>query len=258
MTANDALFRWFGRRTALQQTFMIAAACIIAADIMTLLFYSIFFYDRLLLDLILTTVITVAISFPLGYVFFSQNVRLQRLAAQLDKALSIDDLTGLRNRNTFFKESYERIRQGAGSACAGSLLFIDADHFKSVNDTYGHAAGDAVLRELGSVILSCTRNSDVVARLGGEEFAVFLAGSDTLEAHRVAEQIREKTRAVGHLAGIPDRTVTVSIGVSVHRSGQCLDDLLLEADRCLYSAKGLGRDCVVHHIESPVAPCAAA
>ncbi|MCA9797814.1 MAG: GGDEF domain-containing protein, partial [Candidatus Eremiobacteraeota bacterium] len=179
---------------------------IAGADTLTLIFYGIFFADRLVLDLVLTTVIVIVVGFPPAYFFISQQVRLAVLAAKLDRIARTDGLTGLSNRMAFFEEAQALIDDSL--APAGSLLFIDADHFKSINDTFGHATGDSVLRELGAIIRSCIRGGDLAARIGGEEFAMFLTGADRNEAKQVAERIRMRTRGISGALGIQGREIT--------------------------------------------------
>ncbi|ESZ10285.1 hypothetical protein X737_32100 [Mesorhizobium sp. L48C026A00] len=150
MTASHYFLTRFGKLSLFRQTCVVVLAAIIGADTLTLVFYGIFFADRLLLDLFLTTVITVAVGFPLGYFFLRQQLNLALMGARLDRAARIDHLTSLANRKTFF-EGAEAI-VGSEAFKEGAVLFIDADHFKSVNETFGHAIGDAVLQEMGSVI----------------------------------------------------------------------------------------------------------
>jgi diguanylate cyclase (GGDEF)-like protein len=243
MAHGNALLRRFNGLPIAWQVAAIVAAAVVGSDLLTLLFYSIFFADRLLLDLVLTTVIVVVVATPLAYYFIGQNVRMTRLAADLALANRSDDLTGLLNRKTFMAEAQAMIATEAASA--GVLLFIDADHFKSVNDTLGHAAGDAVLRELAGILADLTEEGDLAGRLGGEEFAVFLAHATGEDATRLCDSIRARAREIARRLGLRGLTVTVSIGVAVHEGGQSLSELLLRADKNLYAAKIGGRDRAV-------------
>ncbi|RWQ58455.1 GGDEF domain-containing protein [Mesorhizobium sp.] len=243
MTASDYLLTRFGKLSLFRQTCVVVLAAIIGADTLSLVFYGIFFADRLLLDLFLTTVITVAVGFPLGYFILRQQLKLALMAAKLDRAARIDHLTSLANRKTFFEEAEAIV--GSEAFKEGAVLFMDADHFKSINDTFGHAIGNAVLQEMGSVIRSSIRESDLAARIGGEEFAVFLVEAGRDKTLEVAERIRQNMRGVRRAVGIEDREITVSIGICLHGPGQTLDDILLRADQNLYVAKNRGRDCIV-------------
>ena len=125
------------------------------------------------------------------------------------------------------------------------MLLADVDHFKRVNDTYGHLTGDAVLRTLAAEMRQQVRESDLVGRFGGEEFAILLDGTTAEEACRVAERIRRGAGVVKVLTKDMIVGVTVSIGVAVLGShGADLSELLESADRALYRAKRTGRDRV--------------
>ena len=152
---------------------MVAVAAV-GADLLTLVFYSIFFSDRLALDLLLTGVIVLFVASPLTYFFLRRSARFAELAAEFETANRTDELTGLLNRKTFLAETRRLVGTRGRNGLTGAMLFIDADHFKAINDSFGHAFGDAVLREIGSALKSCMRESDVVGRLGGEEFSVFV------------------------------------------------------------------------------------
>jgi two-component system, cell cycle response regulator len=168
------------------------------------------------------------------------------LAEQLRQALHeqsrlavVDELTGLYNRRYLT----ERMAEHGADAEPVSLLVVDLDHFKRVNDTFGHVAGDAVLRESAGRIGSICRSTDVVARYGGEEFVVLMPDTDEAEAVRLAERIRSVLRdtPVVHSAGTI--SISASIGVATHR-GSDVHRLLERADRALYRAKDEGRDRV--------------
>lgn len=132
-----------------------------------------------------------------------------------------------------------------------AVLMVDLDHFKRLNDTYGHQAGDDVLTCVAHVLQNATRRTDIVARFGGEEFSILLPGVTEQEAWHAAERIRDQiaalTVATADLDGSPVTIagITASIGVATtHRSAACVDDLLVNADRWLYQAKEGGRNRV--------------
>lgn len=242
-TLSNSLLKHFRKLPLFTQTCTIVLVALVGSEVLTLVFYSIFFADRLLLDMLLTAVIVTIVGFPLTYFFLSQQVKLSVVVSELHRAVRTDGLTGLANRKAFFEEAEEVIAQGRPTSKA--LLFIDVDHFKSVNDTFGHAIGDAVLRELAVVIRSSVREDDLVARLGGEEFAVLLIDADRSEAMRVAERIKINARNACRTIGAFDRAITVSMGVCLREPGQDLEDILLKADQGLYAAKNQGRDLIV-------------
>jgi diguanylate cyclase (GGDEF)-like protein len=172
------------------------------------------------------------------------NLRLRN--ALRDQSIR-DPLTGLFNRR-YIEESLEReIARASRNATAVALLILDLDHFKSMNDTYGHGAGDRMLRELGAILRLRSRTEDVAARYGGEEFLLMLPGMDKIAAVQRAEELRLAISEIQLFdAGIDLPPVTVSIGVATYPDhGRTVDDLLRSADKALYRAKNAGRDRVV-------------
>jgi diguanylate cyclase (GGDEF)-like protein len=138
-----------------------------------------------------------------------------------------------------------------GARSSAAVLMVDLDHFKRLNDTYGHHAGDDVLTSVAHVLQTTTRRNDIVARFGGEEFSILLPGVTEEEACQAAERIRHQIAALTvittNLHGRPTTIsgVTASIGVATtHDPNACVDDLMVHADRWLYQAKDLGRNRV--------------
>jgi diguanylate cyclase (GGDEF)-like protein len=175
---------------------------------------------------------------------------VQRLIGALGREARHDSLTGLLNRRGFLAAGQVELARAVRSAQPLSVLAVDVDHFKTLNDGFGHAAGDAALAALGELLLGLARGHDVVARIGGEEFAVLLPGTDLKAALHVAHRLRH---AVQDLPTA--RRLTVSIGVDVRPAGadgSSLDELLLGADRALYRAKEKGRNRVEVHGAAPI------
>ena len=171
-----------------------------------------------------------------------------RREEELKKAATTDGLTGLANRATFDAFLAEELAQATGTKRPLALVMIDIDRFKSVNDTHGHPAGDAVLRHLGKLLSSTAQELDLAARYGGEEMALVLPGLDRAAAAALAEQVREAISArpvdVGEGVRLP---ITASFGVAAFEPGNPLGrpELLVKAaDRALYHAKESGRDRV--------------
>jgi diguanylate cyclase (GGDEF)-like protein len=158
-----------------------------------------------------------------------------------------DSLTGLYNRR-YMEESLGReMGRAIRRASSLSIIMLDLDHFKRFNDTYGHAAGDAVLRELGAFLKSHIRSEDIACRYGGEEFALIILDADLNSARRIAEHMRE---AAHHLNvwshGQSLGNVTLSLGIAVFpEDGTTADEIIRAADAALYQAKAQGRDRVV-------------
>ncbi|MGV7211395.1 diguanylate cyclase [Oxalobacteraceae bacterium A2-2] len=174
----------------------------------------------------------------------------QEARDSLRQATYTDHLTGLANRRAFYEaaelELRRRLRQPAARPL--SLLMVDADHFKAINDRHGHPGGDAVLRHLAATMRAVFRQVDVVARVGGEEFAVILPGVGLGDAEAVAHRLREHVEA--HPARYEDQAIacTLSIGVAAMapemEGADALERLLKHADQALYAAKRAGRNQV--------------
>ena len=231
-----------------QQALAITIGAALASDTLTLAFYGFFFSDRLMLDLLLTVVIVILVAYPISWVFLCQSAKVERLAEELREASQTDHLTRLANRREFMASVGAALETSQNPSGAGILLFIDADHFKNINDTFGHGVGDEVLVNLSNVIRNNVRHEDVAARIGGEEFAVFLRHANIDVAQSVAERIRSQSHAISELMDLGKANVTVSIGLARHRKGQTLEDVLRAADRSLYIAKENGRNLIVHDI----------
>ena len=155
----------------------------------------------------------------------------------------IDPLTGMLNRNALGSRVAELTQQAALSGEPIGLILADIDHFKQVNDSLGHAAGDAVLRDVASVLRKQLRAFDLAYRLGGEEFLVLLPGADSAQTCALAEELRQAVSSEPLGGGVD---VTLSLGVSASERGETFDyaQVFAEADAALYEAKRLGRDRV--------------
>jgi two-component system cell cycle response regulator len=162
-----------------------------------------------------------------------------------------DALTGLHNRRYLERRLEEEVTRALRYQHALSCLFIDADHFKRINDTHGHGAGDSVLREIALRVKECLRASDIATRYGGEEFALLLPQTDAIEACNLAERIRQRIEDKPiAIHGGESVSMTVSIGVAPMRyeknanTQDVSEKLLDEADKSLYVAKESGRNQV--------------
>lgn len=164
----------------------------------------------------------------------------RRLARQ---ALT-DDLTGLANRRHGAHQLEREIALGVRQGRLLALVRIDVDHFKAINDTHGHQAGDQVLAEVARRLAEAVRGGDELARWGGDEFVAILPGTDKAGALRAAERLRAAVAAAPVEAAGEALDVTVSVGWA-HWAGDTPDDLLARADRALYKAKDAGRNMVM-------------
>ncbi|MEG1468634.1 MAG: GGDEF domain-containing protein [Hafnia sp.] len=160
-----------------------------------------------------------------------------------------DSLTHLYDRRYFNKTLASRIK-GASEASPVSLFFIDIDHFKSINDGYGHPVGDKVIRRVADTMVASVRKTDVVARYGGEEFAIILKGLNSKSASKIAENIRNRVSEEVHVHEGPEK-VTVSVGVyTITDHHLSVDESISLADSAMYQAKKSGRDRVVVYSHS--------
>ncbi len=173
-------------------------------------------------------------------------LRLHRLVQMLAQRAQIDGLTGLWNRAYFDRRWAEEVAKASRHAHPLTLAMLDIDHFKGINDTYGHPAGDAVLQGVARLIQRECRQEDVACRYGGEEFALIMPDTSPQEAHNLCERVRTSLAAT-IWSQHPERTVTISIGLAGHiKPGDISAPGWLEhADRALYSAKRGGRNTIV-------------
>jgi len=176
----------------------------------------------------------------------AQAVLRAQLFEQTERLATTDGLTSLANRRTFQARAEQALAQARryGRACA--VLITDIDHFKVVNDTYGHPAGDVVLRGVAQMLREQARDTDVVARYGGEEFAVVMPETDLKGAQVIAERLRESVAARAFHTELGPVRVTLSVGLAASPSdGTEMEALVQLADQCLYQAKRAGRNRVV-------------
>lgn len=172
---------------------------------------------------------------------------LRKELAQIREESHIDALTGISNRKAFDAALEETIHKARQEKSIFSILIADVDHFKHVNDNYGHLIGDKVLRFVASTLKWTVKGKDFVARFGGEEFAVILQNTDVTGAYAVAEQIRRAIGA-GKIKDLNSQKmldqVTISLGIAQFNSSDLPNDLLQRADQALYLAKENGRNRV--------------
>lgn len=185
------------------------------------------------------------LSAPVIYVFAMLLRKLALANRELALIASEDSLTTVLNRGAFetLVDAYLSQVNVADDSISGGLLIIDADHFKDVNDTFGHPVGDDVLRYIAGAIKSSLRPKDLVGRIGGEEFAVFLPAVEAPYVKDIAERIRQSVYAAeGLLPAGATRRLSVSVGGTVFRGPLSYHDLFTVADSRLYQAKHNGRN----------------
>jgi diguanylate cyclase (GGDEF)-like protein len=165
--------------------------------------------------------------------------------SKLEDLATTDDLTGLPNRRFFMAQAAREVANASRAGQPISMLMIDLDYFKSVNDTCGHDVGDCVLRHVSELLFKALRKGDLAGRIGGEEFAVVLPQADAESAKEVAERLRELVERASLPPGKDMCKVTASVGVATDMEGLLdLESLLKQADKALYVAKERGRNMV--------------
>ena len=182
-----------------------------------------------------TMVLLVVVSFSMAALSSEQQTRALRVVA------TRDDLTGLLNRKAFLDLAAEQLADRAITRGLGALILADLDHFKTVNDTYGHAAGDSALKAFADACVATVRSTDLTARYGGEEFVIMVPGASAERAEAIVEEISRRLADAATPGGM--ELPTASYGISVYDAGtSSVDQLIASADAALYRAKSLGRN----------------
>ena len=189
--------------------------------------------------------IPILIAAPVAYIALRLMQMTQNGVDKLENFVKFDSLTGVLTRHYFLESVRARIGEG------GLLFLVDADHFKAINDTYGHDVGDEALRVIGAALNMATPETALIGRIGGEEFAVFLPAMSTVDVTRHAEAIKHVIAARGETVGEHAVGLTVSIGVAEIGKGSTLTILMKEADENLYVAKRSGRNRYVFSRSDP-------
>ncbi|MCO7225094.1 diguanylate cyclase [Pleionea sp. CnH1-48] len=164
---------------------------------------------------------------------------------KLYRDATIDSLSQLSNRQHFMTLSEQELHKSRRYKTKSCVLMMDIDHFKRVNDQYGHQIGDEVIRDTGQIIQSSSRDADICGRIGGEEFAAFLPETSTEEAQNVAERIRKSMEEHSWSHYGIQGNITLSIGLSEFRADDTFEILIKRADDALYQAKSSGRNRTV-------------
>jgi diguanylate cyclase (GGDEF)-like protein len=178
---------------------------------------------------------------PVTYVLAQIAYDLTCMQAELLRLAHTDELTGLENRRAFFEHGHTLLTAATAAQLTVGLLLIDADNFKQVNDTYGHAAGDEALRHLAATIVACAAPQDIVARFGGDEFAVLRPNGTETTMRTLALAIQRALAEEQFIYRTNALTLAVSIGVADSVNYPTFDSLLLATDIALYEAKALNQ-----------------
>jgi diguanylate cyclase (GGDEF)-like protein len=171
-----------------------------------------------------------------------QVVALETLSRQATH----DPLTGLFNRRYLDQILYGEIAHARQNSSLVGILMADVDHFKRINDTYGHKAGDLMLQAVGGVMKKCVRSADIVCRYGGEEFVIVMPGASAPTVSKCAEEIRARFEALRVMSDDREIQATISLGAAIYPlHGSSVDEVFVRADRAMYCAKQRGRNRVV-------------
>ena len=199
------------------------------------------------------TIVLVTLMIEASLIFRPMMNRIVAYTAELSRLATIDPLTGIANRRSFIERSEAEIMRARRHQRPVSILMIDVDHFKSINDTYGHAAGDCVLMAIGDALRTTLRDIDIFGRFGGEEFAALLVETALPEARMVAERLRSRFEAMNVRCEGKTIKLTASIGCTrLDDDAARLEDALRAADKLMYLAKETGRNRVA--ADAPAIP----
>lgn len=195
--------------------------------------------------------------FVVGTAIFTVAMAKERTERRYLEAARVDPLTGVANRRAFMETAESLLRRCQTEDAPLSVVLFDLDHFKAINDTFGHSSGDRVLQRFTDMARDLLRATDYIARPGGEEFAMLLPGSSRGTAYVIAERIRAAFAEAGCMVEGKEIKATASAGVATAGPSSTVDSLIAEADRMLYLAKAEGRNRVrtgERTIESPRQP----
>ena len=220
------------------------AAIIVTMSGVTLLNYFHGFQIRIGLALAFAAGVPLVVTPPIGWVLVGLLMTIARQEEEMRNLASYDTLTGLLSRHAFFETANSHISLANRNKSLFVVMLVDLDHFKSINDQYGHPAGDAVLKLFADVVNSVARRSDIVGRLGGEEFAIILPTTSTDEALEFSARLHKAVNQAVLKFGGALINYTVSIGLAPSSTARVnnLDNLLTRADLALYQAKRNGRN----------------
>lgn len=242
------------RSTASLTFASVTASVAITAVMMAALFGA---DDSFAVALKIAALAALLVSVPVSFFILHHRKKVSKLTGELQAAYkelgtlnekiveeaSVDPLTGLLNRGHFLQSLGDMRR----TSDAGALLYVDVDRFKQVNESHGHAAGDEALRLIASAMTQCLRSDDIVGRIGGEEFAVFLPNTDPENAGVVAEKVRGSVEQLSFApSGRKQQALSVSIGIAEAPQNTSVAEMLKVADYALHCAKQAGRNRVVH------------
>lgn len=202
------------------------------------------FTDSLPIAIGTSGVLPILFGFPVVKYFRFQQQKIEHINNELNKILRFDTLTNVLTRKTFFNETEAKINAST-KGVSHAALFIDIDHFKKLNDTFGHALGDKTLKIVGQVLNENLRENNISGRLGGEEFAIYFNNVSESQIQLIAYQILTSYESAAKAVDAQTTNSTLSIGAVISHQVDNIDSLLVHADQLLYQAKANGRNQIV-------------
>lgn len=199
-----------------------------------------------MLNIVIAIIAPVIIAPPVVFFLGKLLIKISKLEYEMRLLATYDQLTGVLTRHAFIESGKILINLAERKKKNISLIFFDLDYFKKINDTFGHDAGDYILRESGKIFKKNKRKSDLISRIGGEEFIIILPDTNSYGASIVAEKLRKIFLEYSFIYGDNKINVTASMGIAdfSHTSIYNLDTLMKHADNCLYQSKKNGRNQV--------------
>ncbi len=219
------------------------ALVLLGVEALCIAYYGLFEPERLPFELLFTGLVTMIVAFPTIALMRRQHRIVSGLRATLEQASGTDAATGLPNRQGLTRVLDELVSVTPANVSAGSFARIDIDRLKQINMRHGRETGDRLVELLGMTIRASVRSCDLVARLGGGEFGVFLTGASLEQAGEAVARVKEAIDAARRQADLPE--ASVSIGIAAHRAGEEPAIAMREADESLVAAQAAGQDCVV-------------
>ncbi len=240
MTETDQQF-W---RRILMQAFLSILAAVILAEMVTVLSTGHLGAQQRERAMLTAFYAPFLIAPPIIAYTTRQSWRIHRLMKQLDAAAHLDELTGLANRRAFMRDAGALLDEYDPASGPLGIALIDIDHFKRINDRHGHEAGDAALAHIAQTMKSSLPEGVLLARLGGEEFALLAPAENLAGLRDICETLRQRVATRLLRQGDAVISATVSLGLSLIRPGDTVSSGLSRADDALYEAKAAGRNCL--------------
>ena len=226
---------------------LITLFSIVMSLIITISFLELFSDGTVFIGVLIAIVAPLIIAPVVGWYLVGLIIKSHQLEEEMRTLATFDALTGVMTRRAFLAHCETVYQVAIRSQLTLAVIYIDMDDFKKINDTYGHAAGDEVLKSFGSVVNRCKRKSDLIGRIGGEEFSMVLHKTDVDGAVKLSNKIRAiaKSEKVFFEGQAIDYNMSIGVAVLDKANPLPLDQLMRNADSALYQAKTLGKDRIV-------------